>query len=282
MRVRLALRRFWQEIVRSVSNIVRHLLRADVPGHASSMAFSFFLSIIPLLVIVGYALGLVLRRQGIDLFLAPLTPAIPKEVRPLLVHELTMLSEANALPAPLVAIGFLWAASSGVQGFLDGVESILELPRRAFWRKRLAAIACTLCVTLLLPIVGYLLLKLRSVLSGIVFVPLLTLILLVLGSSALAGLYSFASRGYGWSRVWRGSIFAVLCWLFVSYGFTAYARRLGNYHAYYGSLAAVAVLLLWCWLSAFVLLIGAAVNRELSLRKRASDQLRGVTESPPA
>jgi membrane protein len=262
------LRAFWRESVRSVSNIVRHLIRADVPSHASSMAFAFFLSIIPLLIIVGYALGLVLRRQGIDLFLAPLMPAIPKDVRPLVVRELTMLSEADAMPAPLVAMGFLWIASSGVQGFLNGIESILELPRRAFWRKRLLSLACTLCVTLALPLVGYLLLKLRGILSGIVFVPLLTMILLSLGSSALAALYSFASRGYGIQRVWRGAIFAVLCWIGVSYGFGAYVRRLGNYHAYYGSLAAVAVLLLWCWLSAFVLLIGAAVNRELSKRGR--------------
>jgi membrane protein len=246
----------------------RHALRADVASHASSTAFSFFLSLVPLLVIVGYALGLVLRRQGVELFLTPLSPAIPKEVRPLLLRELTSLSETDAVPAPLLALGFLWAASSGVHGFQSGIESILELPRRAYWRTRLIAIAWTLGTLVLLPLVGTVLLLIRKQVSRGVFVPFLALVLFALGASVLTLLYSFVSRGYGVRRVWRGAALAVGLWIAASYGFSAYVRQLGNYSAYYGSLAAVAVLLLWCWLSAFVLLIGAVVNREIARRAR--------------
>ena len=57
-----------------------------------------------------------------------------------------------------------------------------------------------------------------------------------------------------------GSIIGVLLWLLASWGFSLYVNNFGNYDATYGSLGGIIVLLMWMWISAQMLLIGAEVN----------------------
>jgi membrane protein len=252
------------------TRLVRHLIRMDVVSYASSMAFSFFLSLIPLLVILGYVLGSVLRNRGVDVFLLPLAPAVPKDVMPLVARELTVLADTDAAPAPLLALGFLWASSSGMHGFVDCIEGILELPKTPYWKKRAMAIVWTLLTLVLVPGLAYLLLQLRGVLPRGAFGTVVSLLLFGVGVCVLTFLYRNTSRGYGYRRVWPGAILAALGWVGVSWAFSFFVRSIANYSAYYGSLAAVAVLLLWCFLSAIVLLVGAAINREIYVLRHPS------------
>ena len=60
----------------------------------------------------------------------------------------------------------------------------------------------------------------------------------------------------------------------VSAAFGWYAANFGNYNTTYGSLGAVVILLLWLWLSAYALLIGAELNAELE-RQTARDSTTG-------
>jgi len=75
---------------------------------------------------------------------------------------------------------------------------------------------------------------------------------------------------YGPDRVdarWRwiswGAVVAVGAWVATSCGFGFYVSRFGSYNETYGSLAAIVVVLLWLYLSALVLIIGAEVNAEV-------------------
>lgn len=52
-------------------------------------------------------------------------------------------------------------------------------------------------------------------------------------------------------------------WLLTSAGFTLYLEVFGSYTDPYGSLGAIIILLLWFFVSAFVVLLGAALNAEL-------------------
>jgi membrane protein len=63
--------------------------------------------------------------------------------------------------------------------------------------------------------------------------------------------------------VWPGAAVTLAFWFPVSYVFGAYVSSLGEYVAYYGSLAAVAVVLIWLYLTSFVLLAGAELNAVL-------------------
>jgi membrane protein len=57
-----------------------------------------------------------------------------------------------------------------------------------------------------------------------------------------------------------GSVVGVIVWLLASWGFSLYVRNFGSYDANYGALGGVIVMLLWMWISAQVILLGAEVN----------------------
>jgi membrane protein len=87
--------------------------------------------------------------------------------------------------------------------------------------------------------------------------------------TALSVLYRWApEHGSGrWEWLSFGAIVATLIWIVVSVGFSVYVDNFSNYAQTYGSLAGVAVLLLWLWLSAYAALFGAEINAE-NLRHR--------------
>lgn len=69
-----------------------------------------------------------------------------------------------------------------------------------------------------------------------------------------------------WRWISWGSIVATLFWLGGSSLFSLFVSNFGNYNETYGSLGAVAVLLLWFWLNALTVLFGAEVNASFKER----------------
>lgn len=63
-----------------------------------------------------------------------------------------------------------------------------------------------------------------------------------------------------WQWMSWGSLIATILWLACSSFFSLFVSNFGNYNETYGSLGAVAVLLLWFWLSAMMILLGAEIN----------------------
>lgn len=57
-----------------------------------------------------------------------------------------------------------------------------------------------------------------------------------------------------------GSVLAVVVWIVASLGFAFYVKTFADYNAMYGSIGAIIVLLLYFYISAAVLLLGAEMN----------------------
>ena len=64
-----------------------------------------------------------------------------------------------------------------------------------------------------------------------------------------------------------GSVLAVLLWAVVSMGFSVYLNNFAHYNEVYGSLGAVIAMLMWFYLSAYVVLLGGLVNAQLERRR---------------
>src|SRR5215471_7865719 len=135
------LRRFARIVVRLAQGLhYHHALDA-----ASAMAFHFFLSLIPLLVVLGYVLGLFVRHRGVEAFIAPFLETAPDMAMNLVREELERLAGSTSSPiAPAFVIGFLWIASSGTHGLMNVFETSLSARRRPWWKKRLIAVGWVL------------------------------------------------------------------------------------------------------------------------------------------
>lgn len=94
---------------------------------------------------------------------------------------------------------------------------------------------------------------------------------------ALAVVYRFGpNRGRtGWHWVTAGSAVAVVVWLAGSAGFALYLNHSSGYHRTYGTLAGVAVLLFWLYLSSFAVLLGAELDAEIE-----KDRNNGGSDRP--
>jgi membrane protein len=123
----------------------------------------------------------------------------------------------------------------------------------------LLAIAGVVVLPLLLASVG--LGGLTETLMRVVRWPVLLLVLLF----GLTLLYRYGPdrRLARWQWVSVGSVLASVTWMVVSYLFSWYLASFANYNATYGSLGAVAGLMVWLWLSTIVVLLGAELNAEI-------------------
>ena len=81
---------------------------------------------------------------------------------------------------------------------------------------------------------------------------------------------------YPYRLITPGAALAVIVWILASLGFSFYIANFANYNVIYGSLGVAFVLLLYFYISAAVLLLGAEVNA--AIRHYASDTHMQVEE----
>jgi membrane protein len=113
---------------------------------ASAMAFNFFLSFIPALLLTGALVGFVVRQKGVAAVLD--LSAAPPPVADMVSGELTRLGEASLSSlAPVTVIGFLYLASSGTAALMDVFELALHARRRPWWKQRGIGLAWILGMT---------------------------------------------------------------------------------------------------------------------------------------
>src|SRR5207244_3132939 len=87
------------------------------------------------------------------------------------------------------------------------------------------------------------------------------------------GFFKTAIRRIGVERrVLPGALLTTALWVVLSVLFSVYAEKLAQYSLVYGSMASVAMALIWFWLLSLALLAGGEVNA----------QLEGVREYPPS
>jgi membrane protein len=279
-------RRGWRDVARRT---VRQVRDDNVSTIAASVAFYAMLAVVPAIIAVISVYGLVADPRDVRDQIQSFTGALPEDASRLITNQLDSITRqsGNGLGVGVVVgIGAaLWTAAGGVGALIKGLNLVYdETESRRFLRLRGLALLLTLggvvtVVAMLGLIVAAPALVRRLTDSGIassVLValrwPLLAMLILI----GLAVLYRFAPnrRRAEWRWVSWGAVVAAGVWLLASLAFSIYVDRMGNYNETYGSLGAVIILMLWLYLSAFAVLLGAEVNAELE-RQTAQDTTGG-------
>jgi membrane protein len=86
----------------------------------------------------------------------------------------------------------------------------------------------------------------------------------------LAIVYRFAPdrQRAQWRWVTPGSLIAATLWLIGSVLFALYVRNFGSYGETYGALGGVVILLMWFYLSGYIIILGAEINAETERQTR--------------
>jgi membrane protein len=185
----------------------------------------------------------------------------------------------------------IWSANAGMKAIIDALNVVYEVKeRRNIIKLNFISLTMTLCA-----IAGFLL-----AIGAVIVVPILlaalpfadglpafawlrwpaVALLLMLGLSALY--YFGPDRDEPrWRWFEAGNGIAVLAWLGGSLLLSWYLGNIANYGAAYGPFGAVIGLMLWLWLTAAVILVGAELNSEIDAarapgRNAPRDKIRGV------
>ena len=261
------------------AGVVARVKEHHVPLNAAGVAFFGFLSTVPALVALVSVYGLVADPDAIEARVDDFGEALPDEARQLIVQQLESIT---ATAGGALTIGLLvslaialWSASSGMSHLVVAVNQAYgRSDTRKFLAKRLLSLALTLGAIVFAAVAVAAITALPAILSavgltGVVRWLLNLAVWPVVGlglAMGLAVLYRAGPEGAAATR-WRwvspGALIAVAAWVVASVGFQVYAANFGSYNETYGSLGAVVVLLLWIWISALVVLIGAEINAEI-------------------
>lgn len=261
---------------------VIHSFRDGCLVHAQAVAFAMFLAFFPALVfLAGVFVTSARLTPGLEELLVGLETILPPGSRRAVMNSLAQLS---AKPVQLLLGGFLGTVLVGSQFTLSLNRAFAAIygrsEGRTFWRRQLLAtwtvlvtvvpwVAVTLLVMFGRQTRAWLLAVLGSEYSGAIglvwtigyhAVAFITAVL-VLGTLYYALVPNHSHR---WRQVLPGAVLAMALWWIVTSGFGFYVRRLAVYSLLYGGFAATIGLLVWMYLSAVVVLIGARFNVELT------------------
>jgi membrane protein len=249
----------------------------NMPIIAGGVAFFGFLSIFPGLIALISIYGLVASPETVARQVEQLSAQLPDEAAALIGKQLEAIvsNSGGALTVSLVVsiLAALWSASGGMGNLITAVNLAYdEVETRNFIKLRalsllltLGAIAFVLVTFGLLAVVPALINALPIGVVGTVLAQAARwVLLLAVFAGSLAVLYRVAPDRDAPRLRWvsLGAVVVTVLWAIVSIGFALYVNNFGSYDKTYGAIAGVIVLMLWLYLTCYLVLLGAEINSE--------------------
>ena len=253
-------------------------LRDDsISAFASQAAFFTILAIFPFLMFLLTLLNyLPFSIDDLGLLTNNIIPESITMLLQTILNELIQKSSGTLLSVSVIAA--LWSASNGIVALSKGLNAVYHHKETrnyfilrgisAFYTLVFAILLILMLVLLVfgnqlyefimiqLPIfrnLAMMVLNLRSLFTMAILTLFFLMVYLVL-----------PNRKSSFFRELPGAIISAGGWLLFSYLFSYYIDNMGNYSYTYGSLAAIAISMLWLYFCMFILFIGAEINMILS------------------
>jgi membrane protein len=276
-----------KRVPRLCVTLVNEINRTRIPSIGAAVAFFMLLSLVPLLMVASALLGTLpipnLFQQLLDMMSMLVPPDAMVFVKGLLQ---SLITPYTGRIVSFGVLSYLWAASGTFTALIDALNSAYDVKTpRPWWRDKLQALLLTFTsgalalVSLLCLVAGP---HAVHILSYLIPVPevfaflwppvrvCLTVITFILGIVLLYWLGPNLKVSIRSSL--PGAALAVGIWFLGSTILSYYLIHLTNYSATYGSLGAIIGLMLWLYLTAMAILVGAELNAELIKQRAASAQ----------
>ncbi|NHN88910.1 YihY/virulence factor BrkB family protein [Acetobacter conturbans] len=261
---------------------------------AAGCAFYATLALFPAISTLISVYGLVFDVQSVATQLESLRQLIPPAAFVIIedrIHELVSVPHSSLTLNLLISTTIaLWSASAGIKSILSALNIAYGTTEtRNFLSFQALAITLTLSAILevcvgvaimvaipilfnLLPVIlrvdpppGSIELGVR--LAGLAIMATLMILAYMI-------LYRVGPSGHHakWRWVAPGAIAATFIWLFAASGFSYYVANIASYGSTYGPLGAFVAIMMWFFVSAWVVLLGAEFNAELEARAQSIDR----------
>ncbi len=264
-----------QSLMDKFARLWNGISQDDLNLMAAGIAFYFLMAVFPALAAAISLFGIFSDPAIISDHIALLEEFLPHDVVSIFSNQAHDLMAASG---GSLGIGFaislllaIFSSTKGVSALIQGLNIVYkEKEKRNFLTRTLTGYT----LTFILLIYMLTALGLIAVLPAVVtLVPILeeyaeVLLALrwpILAFTALVGLETMYLFGPShskprWHWISWGSLLATTLWLVMSSLFSTFITHFGKYNETYGSISAIIILLLWFWLSALTILLGAEIN----------------------
>lgn len=272
--------RGWKDIVLRVKDAVA---RDHVTLIAAGVAFYLLLSLFPAIAAALAIAGLVIDPQTLVQQLEAAGEILPDEASDIIIGQAQDVAGAQGgglgLAAALSIAIALWSASRGTRSLIEGLNVAFdETEKRGFLKLTATTLGVTICI-IIAAVVALLITAVLPVMLGLFGGGTVVATLIdwarwpVLALFLIVGLGLFyrigpSRRAATWRWLTPGAAIACLLWIAASVGFSVYVSSFGTYNETFGALGGVVVLLLWLWISAFIILLGAEIDGEIEAQTR--------------
>jgi membrane protein len=288
----------WKRVLRRV---IAEIRRDDVMGRSAQLSYFLAFSLVPSLLMLSVALGYVARgddaRRMLLNYIRDVAPGPGFQVIRDIVEQLAGTANAGSLSFGLLTA--LWAASTGMNAVISGLNKAYEIrEERPWWKARIIAVLMTIGLGVLVTSALVIVVYGRQLGRGLAewlgygssFQMFWSLVrwpsVLIFAFSGFLLIYRFGPNltGQKWRWILPGAGFALVLWLIASFGLRFYMHYFPSYGAVYGALGAILGLLLWLYLTGAAVLIGGELNSEIEAAAAAGgnpDAKRPGEKAPP-
>ncbi|WP_432817303.1 YihY/virulence factor BrkB family protein [Sulfitobacter sp. JB4-11] len=265
---------YWQVVKATVA----HISDNNISLVSAGVAFFLMLSLFPALAAFIALLGLVLDPVVVISQLQEIRGLLPTDVYDIINRQVTSLvnarSDALGWAGGLSILFALWSARAGVGALMMGLNDVYNTSNRSAPHHYLRALMLTV-ILVFVGIVALITLVITPVLLAffplgvfgtivIEFLRWAITIAALLGATGMLYRYGANRRGERFQWLSPGAVVAIALWIVVSVGFSYYVSNFGNYNEVYGSIGAVIAMLIWLWISSFLVLLGGSLNAQIA------------------
>ncbi len=249
----------------------------NMPIIGGGVAFFAFLAIFPALIATISIYGLIASPETVAAQVESLSAQLPDEAASLIGEQLRAITEnsggALSVSLAISVLAALWSASGGTGNMITAVNLAYdEVETRSFIKRKALALGLTLGAIVFILVTFTLVAVVPVVIDmlplgvlGTVLAQVVRLVLLLgVFAGSLAVLYRVAPDRDAPQLKWvsLGAIVVTVIWALFSLGFSFYVNNFGSYDKTYGAIAGVIVLMLWLYLTCYLILFGAEINSE--------------------
>ncbi|WP_042356984.1 YihY/virulence factor BrkB family protein [Bacillus rubiinfantis] len=257
----------------------------DLPGLSAQLAYYFLLSLFPLLIVLFTLIPYIpIPHQDMLGIIREFAPKDAIKFVEKTINEIMSHRSGGLLSFGI--IGTIWSASNGINATVRAFNKAYNVAEsRSFIVARGMAVVLTFGMifvfifALVLPIFGRelgvfifsqfgytsLFIRLWDTLSIIISALILFIV--------FTGLYWIAPNVKLRCRsAFPGAAFATCGWIVSSLGLSYYVSNFSNYSLTYGSIGAIIVLMIWLYISAFIIILGGEINAFYSEKNRSNCQ----------
>ncbi|UXR31279.1 YihY/virulence factor BrkB family protein [Staphylococcus simulans] len=262
------------------SFLIYRIGKDDATGLAAQLSYYFMLSLFPMLLFLLSLLPLFqIDRNKIVGMIAKNAPASTADLLTGIIEDIMKNASGGILSVGLILA--LWSASNGMTALMNAfnVAYDVEDGRNPIVLKLISVLftvimGAVFIAALILPVfgqqIGHLLFGPLGLDSQVkwVFSILRFLLPFIVIFLLFSTLYALAPNiKIKFKSVLPGALFASIVWILGTAAFGFYVSNFSNYSKTYGSIGGIIVLMLWLYITGFIIIVGAEINAIINQRR---------------